>query len=175
METIDTQIEALRTTLYTSALFSSSYARTFKFREKNADNSIKISPSIVIEGNELKIIRPNDQDRGILFFYVKDKSSSLDFVSGSDSNWYNFQVDVICWFNSTLHQDWKGLESSLHAIKKLISKESKFQIKSIFYEAESIFEGFTLDEVEKQYFCHPYYGCKISGTFDILENNCSDL
>lgn len=172
METIDTKIEAIRDAIGSLPYFSKALGRSWKFREKTADKKVKISPSVILKNNDLEIIRPDDKEKGILFFYVKDKAVSSNY-NPSVMNWYKYPVDIIIWINSEKQTDWKGLEECLFGIRSKLKEFPMYSITAIGYEAETIFEGFTLEEAERQYFCHPYYGARITGFMDLLENDCT--
>lgn len=171
METIETRINDFKNVLQASQYITKFYGRTFKFREKTAEKRVIISPSVVSDRNELEIVRPNDNEEGMLFFYVKDKANVLDYHP-DENNTFKYNVDLIMWINSERQSHWQGLEIFLYDTRKLLRSFPQFCLNTISYEAETIMEGFTLDEAEKQYFCHPYYGAKFSGTIEFMENSC---
>lgn len=171
METIDNKIDEVKIGLALLPYFSQCFGRAFKFREKTSDKKTKISPAVILQGNDLNIIRPNDKQSGVAFFYVKSPANYQNYTPASN-NEMKFTVDLVMWFNSTMIAGWEGLESALQEIKALISSYPAFSMVQITYEAEQIYDGFTLEEVEKQYFCHPYYGAKITFNVNFFENAC---
>jgi len=104
-------------------------------------------------------------------FYVKGLATAINYTPASFND-YKYNVDLILWFNSSKQSDWQGLEKTLSDIREKMRDFPKFTIQSIVYEAEMIWDGFTLEEVEKQYFSHPFYGAKISGTIEFFESLC---
>ena len=171
MKTIDDKINEIKKSLSTlDSLFDTGYGRAFKFREKRNSRTV-ISPAIVNELNEHLIVKPSDRKKGVFFFYVQSKANAVDY-GPEKQNQYSYGLDLVIWLNSkAILGKWKGLESALVSIKTVL-KDHPFNIDKIYYDADDIYNEFTLDEAEKQYFCHPYYGVKISGTISIFENEC---
>lgn len=171
METIETKLELLKDELSTLGIFSKCYGRATKFRQKTTSQKVRISPSVLLSGNELKIVTPDDSEKGVSFFYVKSPANYVSYSPIGNSE-MKFTVDLILWFNSIKIEGWTGIEDSLNLVKQIIAQHPSFSLVQVTYEPEQIYEGFSLEEVDVQYFCHPYYGAKMTLSVNFFDNVC---
>lgn len=126
-------------------------------------------PAIYTERDNYHSVLPDDCLGNFSFIEKKDPETII-----SRGNYYDVTVDldIIFWFNiSSIYDTNKVimLENIKDEVLKLFNSKSLFkssniQINKIYTNAENIFEGYDLRQVDTQYLMMPYAGLKLSCT-----------
>lgn len=61
------------------------------------------------------------------------------------------------------------LKSLMAALDSVWMKRGSFSVGHVYEKAENVFQGYTTDEVDNQYFMQPYIGFRIHGELTIID------
>jgi len=126
-------------------------------------------PAIYTERNNYHSVLPDDTLGNFSFIEKKDPETVIARAGYYD---ITVDVDIIFWFNLSKIYDTDKvvmLENIKDDVLKLFNsrslfKESSITINKVYTNAENIFEGYDLKQVENQFLMMPYAGIKLSCT-----------
>lgn len=144
---------------------------------KMIENKKYFTPNIYL-GNENEYIpvSPDSKHGNFCFFYTEDPQD-LDWIPNIRGD-IKSPVSIIFWFdmkrvfnNSSI----RNKELLKEEILKVLNggfwmQNGRLKINRIFEQAENIYRGFTLDEVDNQFLMHPFAGFRFEGEIIINEN-----
>lgn len=134
------------------------------------------SPNVYVEGKYIGV-SPDSKIGNFCFFYVDDPQQ-IDVENYGTSGTIEANVSIIFWFDlRTIFNDAnnRNTEEVKEQILKLLNggmqiNSGRFTVNTIYENAENIYKGFTLDEVDNQFLMHPYAGFKFQGKMKVFEN-----
>jgi len=126
-------------------------------------------PAVYTERNNYCSVLPDDSLGNFSFIEKKDPETVIQRAGFYD---ISVDVDIIFWFNlSSIYETHKVvmLENVKDDVLKLFNSKSLFKSSSIivnkvYVNAENIFDGYDLKQVENQFLMMPYTGIKLSCT-----------
>ncbi len=126
---------------------------------------------------------PNDTFKSYCFFSPRDNGEVVStndgpaYVPGVWNDWRQ-PVDIIFWWNCKKINpaiDYPLTENLLADIRKALRAIPWFIISGVQYNADNIFNEYSLDHVAEQYLVHPFGGVKIMGDIQFLEQDGFDV
>lgn len=134
-------------------------------------------PGVYIGKNEYINVLPG-QGLGNRAFFSVDDPHVIDF----NPHMYNIiksPVSLIFWYDlSDIYRDEKvrNTEEVKSKILRVLTNMTmpngtRFELLRIYEQAESIFRGYSLREIDTQYLMHPYAGIRFEGTL-IYREDC---
>ena len=132
------------------------------------------TPSWFVGGVDYIDLLPDDK-LGNYVFFTLDEPQEIEHEQGLQ-NRYSCGFNIILWARMDASIDTYG-DRNREAIKselmKVIEgawmKRGYFFIDRIYEHAENVFNGFTTDEVDNQYFMQPYFGYRFHGEIAITD------
>ena len=116
-----------------------------------------------------------DDKLGNYAFFTLDEPQEIEHEQGLQ-NRYTCGFNIIVWgrFDSTTDVDGdrnrEAFKSELlRVIEGTWMKRGYFLLDRIYERAENVFQGYTTDEVDNQYFMQPYFGYRIHGELTITD------
>ena len=133
------------------------------------------TPSWFIGGNDYIGLLPDDK-LGNYMFFTLDEPQEVEHEVGMP-NRYSCGFSVIVWLKMQGQNVDADLDRNREAVKSAIMKcvegawmkRGWFLIDRIYERAENVFQGFTTDEVDNQYFMQPYIGFRFHGELHITD------
>lgn len=135
-------------------------------------------PGVYIGNQEYINVLPGEYLGNRTFFSVEDPYT-IDFVPRR-YNTIKSPVSLICWYDlSSIFPDSK--ERNTEEIKRQILRVlteltmpdgSRIELKNIYEQAENIFKGYSLREIDTQFLMYPYAGLRIEGNL-IYREQCT--
>lgn len=126
-------------------------------------------PAVHLAGTEYLNVLPDDIVGNTSFFKVEDPQKVIDFGTGHK---LNFRAHLIFWFNIETIVGGSFTLQSLEVVKRDILKALHrirfIDILNVYEQAENIFKGYSIKQIDTQYLMLPYYGYRIS--MDIYTN-----
>ena len=125
-------------------------------------------------GNDYTLIAP-DSGLGNFAFFVLDEPETLEY-NRFDRTHFKTPCSMIVWVDMRTIPS--GAERNSEAVKQEITRflngglflrSGRFFVNRIFNKAESIFKGFTLDEVDNQFLMQPFCGWRFEGEIEYLD------
>lgn len=137
-------------------------AQTLRSREGNREH---LYPAQLL-GSEYQDLRPNDTIANFCFFTLKDPQEVK--FNKNDHNITKTPCSIIFWFNLYNSDNWQMSEEIKNDVMDVLTrsmylKTGRFDVEKIYNEAENIYKGFSLKEVDSQYLMHPFGGFRVEG------------
>lgn len=126
-------------------------------------------PGVYIGDNEYLNVLPG-QGLGNRTFFVVDDPQTIEF-NPRRHNVIKSPVSLVCWYDlRKIYPDSK--ERNTEEIKRQIIRvltnltmpdATRLELAKIYEQAENIFRGYSLREIDTQYLMQPYSGVRIDG------------
>lgn len=146
---------------------------------KMVDGIKYYSPNWYIGRGEYVGLLP-DEYLGNYVFFTLDEPQEIEHEQGLQ-NRYTCGFSVILWakFDSVSDQygdrNREAIKSDfLKVLEGAWMKRGYFVINRIYEHAENVFQGYTTDEVDNQYFMQPYFGYRFHGELTITDD-CTNI
>lgn len=125
-------------------------------------------------GNEYTLIAP-DSGLGNFVFFVVDEPETLEYHRG-DRTHYTTPFSVVFWVDmrTIASGENRNTEAVKQEIVRFLNNELRLRygrmyVNRIFNRAESIFKGFTLDEIDNQFLMQPFCGWRFEGEIEFYD------
>lgn len=132
-------------------------------------------PGVYIGDNEYLNVLPG-QNIGNRTFFIVDDPQNINF-NPRQYNLIESPVSLICWYDLTdIYPD--GKERNTEDIKRQILRvlttltmpnATRLTLTKIYEQAENIFKGYSIKEIDTQYLMQPYAGLRIDGILTYRE------
>ena len=141
---------------------------------KVVNNKVLYSANVFTKNYDYKLIAP-DSDLGNFAFFVVDEPEELDYYAGEQTH-FKTPCSLIVWVNMLTIPE--GEARNTEAVKQRLVRflngemwlrSGRFFVNRIYNKAESIFKGFSLDEVDNQFLMQPFCGWKFEGEIEFLD------
>lgn len=132
------------------------------------------SANIHIKGNNYMRIAP-DSGLGNFSFFVADEPEYIEY-NRYDQTHFRTPVSLVVWVDMRTIPS--GAERNIEAVKQEITRflngglflrSGRFFVTKIYNKAESIFDGFTLEEIDNQFLMQPFCGWRFEGEIELLD------
>lgn len=127
------------------------------------------------KGNDYAAVYPDSKIGNFSFFWLDDPQT-MEWLPNQQGN-IKTPFSLIFWFdlrkvyNTPNNRNTEALKATI--LRTLNGgfqmKSGRIKITRIFEQAENIYRGFTLDEVDNQFLMHPFAGFRFEGELTILE------
>lgn len=143
---------------------------------KMIENKKYFTPNVYTgNGNEYKPVAPDSNIGNFSFFWIDDPQT-VEWVP-KESGQIKTPFSLIFWFDLRRvynDQNNRNTEALKAEILKTLNggfwlKNGRIKVNRIYEQAENIYRGFTLDEVENQFLMHPFAGFRFEGELTINE------
>lgn len=142
--------------------------------QRTIGEKIYALPNVYAGGNEYIDVSPDANIGNFSFFQLEDPQI-IDWqpkIQGSIRS----NVSIIFWFDLRRIPGTEGrnTETLKAEILKVLNggfwlKYGRITISRIYEQAENIYRGYTLDEIENQFLMHPYAGFRFQGELTVNE------
>lgn len=134
------------------------------------------TPNVYAGDNEYLEVSPDANIGNFSFFDIEDPQT-IEWIPkqrGAIKSTYG----LVFWFDLRKvrpGENYRNVESIKQEILKELNggfwmKYGRIQVARIYERAESIYRGYTLDEVDNQFLMHPFAGLRFEGDLLINEN-----
>lgn len=146
---------------------------------KIVDNKKYFTPNVYAgtpgKVNDYIPVSPDSKIGNFSFFWIDDPQT-IDWMPGQQSN-LKTPFSLIFWFNvakvhnSKVNRNTEVIKANILRTLNggLGLRSGRIKVTRIYEQAENIYRGFTLDEVDNQFLMHPYAGFRFEGELIILE------
>ncbi|MGL5979756.1 MAG: hypothetical protein ACRCZY_02545 [Phocaeicola sp.] len=149
-----------------------SFGKSQKLVRKVGNNSFWYPAVHIGQGDYLSVM-PDERIGNFSFFVIEDPQ-----VINKDSGILTTKASLIFWFN--LNKIFKSNDREIEVIKsqiitvldKIYLKNGRFTISKIMEQAENIYKGFSLKEVDSQFLMQPYGGLRFEGELIVKLKEC---
>lgn len=151
-----------------------SFGRAQRLTKKRAFKEMQY-PAIHISHGEYQSVLPDDNLGNFSFFYLDDPQE-IDFKPNSFNN-LKVKYSLIFWVNLDkifAKSPERNTEALKEQILKVLTRETKLtygrlDIRQIQEQAENIYKGFSISEIDSQFLMQPYAGFRFEGQISIWE------
>lgn len=148
------------------------YGKAERIMQRTQRNERTFIPAWYVGNEDYENLLPDDRKGNYSFFTVED-NQGVESAKGRPAR-VNGLCSLIVWLDQrTLSNDWskeRAKSTILATLTQLNLDNGHLQVQSIFERAESVFSGFTLDEVENQYLTYPYCGFRFVCQYSIMQD-----
>lgn len=151
--------------------FTNIYGRVERLKEE-VDGQTYYTANVYKSGNDYTLIAP-DSGLGNFAFFTVDEPEDVEQYIGEPVR-IQSPCSLIVWVDlrtipSGENRNTEAVKNEiLHALNSLYLRYGRFYISKIYNRAESIFKGFSLDEVNNQFLMQPYCGWRFEGEIDFV-------
>jgi len=154
-----------------------SFGRAWLFQEKDTSGKVSKMPKCYVGKGEYVNVLPNDNFKSMSFIFCKDKEKNEGFNASRLGSHKKRDLSIIIWGNLKKIDSTKTYifteELKKEVEKILIGLDYICSMNSYVDEkAESVFEGFTINDVDTQYLMHPYFACRFDFTVGYFDTIC---
>lgn len=153
------------------------FGRAYKLIEHRPDDNKFVYPAIYNGNGEYISLLPNDNLGNFSWFDIYDPQKITEVVQSLPQ--YTFNGAIIFWYNlNSIYEDETVMyteevkDEIMHVLTTpgLITTTGKFVIKDIYERFENIYKGYSIEkiykgegmqDIDKQFFMHPYSGIRI--------------
>ena len=135
-------------------------------------------PNVYKGGDEYILLTPDNTDLGNYCFFVREDPEEIAANFGVFNRW-KCPFSLVVWVDMRRVED--ADERDVHGFEGKIMdaigapsalRHGGMEIQRVYHRAESVFDGFTLDEVDNQFLMSPYYGLRVS--FELwIDDECN--
>lgn len=121
-----------------------------------------ITPSVYYKDKDYLRLEPNDKYGNTCFFYIHD---SQDYEGNGDFGFGDLkgEVSIIFWFDTRTIPGAEGynVEFVKQRILRALTHELEIPygglgVKRIFNDAKNVYDGFSIDKTDNQFYVYPY-------------------
>lgn len=141
---------------------------------KNVNGRTIYSANQYKSGNEYTLIAP-DSGLGNFAFFVVDEPETMDYYRG-DRTHFSTPFSLVVWVDmrTIASGENRNTEAVKQEIVRFLNDELRLRsgrmyVNRIFNRAESIFKGFTLDEIDNQFLMQPFCGWRFEGEIEFYD------
>lgn len=141
---------------------------------KNVNGRTIYSANQYKGGNEYTLIAP-DSGLGNFAFFVVDEPETMDYYRG-DRTHFATPFSLVVWVDmrTIASGENRNTEAVKQEIVRFLNDELRLRsgrmyVNRIFNRAESIFKGFTLDEIDNQFLMQPFCGWRFEGEIEFYD------
>jgi len=151
--------------------FTNIFGRVERLKEE-VDGQTYYTANVYKSGNDYTLIAP-DSGLGNFAFFTVDEPEDVEQYVGEPVR-IQSPCSLIVWVDLRTIPNGEGRNTEavkneiLHALNSLYLRYGRFYISKIYNRAESIFKGFSLDEVKNQFLMQPYCGWRFEGEIDFV-------
>lgn len=139
-------------------------------------NKTEYYPGIHIQTGEYINVFPTEDFGNFSFFLVEDPNS-LDFRPHVQNN-VRLKYALIFWVNlNTIfpNSSDRNTEAVKAQILKVLTRETfltsgRIDVRQVYEQAENIYRGYNLKEIDSQFLMQPYAGFRFEGELLFMEN-----
>ena len=134
------------------------------------------TPVVYTHGNEYLKMLPDSGLGNFVFFRVDDPQTMnwIPYQQGS----LKFTAALIVWFDLRrvfYGEDGRNIEAIKAEFLKVLNgcftiRSGNLQVYRIYEQAENIYKGYTIEEVDNQFLIHPYGGLRIDLDINVNED-----
>ena len=173
----DRAVQDLQRSLAEKCLFLNHVFGRCERLVKDVEGRRYYSPNVYKGRNEYILLTPDNTDLGNYCFFVQEDPETI-VESFGVLNRMRAPFSLVVWVDMrTLEDDderngYRVDEMVMDAIGAHgVMHSGGIEVSRVYHRAESVFDGFTLDEVDNQYLMSPFYGLRIS--FEIwMDEDC---
>lgn len=148
---------------------------------RNTPSGRRITTPNVYAGKKGKVndyleVSPDAEIGNFSFFAIEDPQ---DILPGVGQREFRIPFGLIVWFdcrrafNSATNRNIEALKRDVLRVLSgrtgFALKQGHIEVTRIYEQAQNIYRGFSLDEVDNQFLMHPYGGFRIEGYLYFLE------
>ena len=149
---------------------------------KKVKNKTIITPNVYCGGwnghgiNDYIEVSPDSKIGNFSFFVINDPQ---EISPGVWDRHYTTPFSLIFWFdlrkvwNSATNRDTEHIKADIIKVingrKGWTLKEGRVEINRCYEQAENIYRGFTLSEIDNQFLMHPFSGFRFDGIIEYDE------
>jgi hypothetical protein len=135
------------------------------------------SPNVYAGGNEYILLTPDNKDLGNYCFFVMDEPETIGVDMGSQVR-MKAPFSLVVWVD--MRRCSEGDDRNIYDIENAVLdvitghgvlRNGHIEVSRVWHNAENVFRGFTLDEVDNQFLMAPFAGFRIQGELT-LTNDC---
>lgn len=125
------------------------------------------SPNVYAGRDEYILLTPDNTQLGNYCFFVREDPEQVVANFGV-LNRMRAPFSLTVWVDMRTMED--GDERNVYRVDEMVMdgigtagalRHGGIEISRVYHRAESVFEGFTLDEVDNQFLMSPYYGIRV--------------
>jgi len=131
-------------------------------------------PGIYTGAKEYKNVLPGEQNGNFCFFVVSDPQA-VEYKQ-HQRNTLKSPFSLVFWYNlDKIYPDTNERRTEeikleiLRTLTDAILTEGRITIATIFEQAENIYKGYSLKEIDNQFLMHPFAGLRIEGEIIVKE------
>lgn len=159
----DIPIEALEDKLANLPWMDTVFGKCERLTSKDGNGKAITTPNWFVQGKDYMRVMPDDRVLKNMAFFTLDEPMRL-----LDSGRYSTGFSLIVWGDMRRIDGERNLEvvkaQILKAVKLPNPAIGKVVISEVYEKSESVWRGYTVDEMQSQFMMQPYFALRLSGT-----------
>lgn len=174
---LDAKIEQVRVVLEKNITWlDSAFHRAWRLQEKSGIGTIAVPKVMVSKEKEYMSMMPNDALGAYCWFIGQAGEEPHEWTPGNKTVFFSKDVDLIFYFNYRKidqSRNYVFVEELKVEVLYWLNQLQGLVVNDIVYETvEEVYEGYSLEEINRDLFYYPYGGIKFSLTLS-YKINCS--
>lgn len=138
-------------------------------------------PAVYLKNGEYIPLVPDNTELGNYSFFVLDDPQMVTVPMGT-MNRVKAPFSLIVWVDTRTIESGQASdtrnteyikEQLLKAVRRAWLRHGSVTVERIYQQADNVFQGFTLDEVDNQYLMAPFAGFRLTGEM-IIDEECDN-
>lgn len=146
---------------------------------KMADGRKIFFPAVYYGNNEYIQLLPDNTELGNFVFFILDEPQVVT-VPFATLNRVKAPFALVAWVDMRtvdVATDARNTEyvkeQLLKTVRRAWVKSGSVSVERIYQQAENVFQGYSLDEVDNQYLMAPFAGFRLTGEF-VIDEECDN-
>lgn len=152
------------------------YGRAVR-RKELKDGKVVMYPAIQAGGEEYVSMFPDGSIGNYSFFDVKDGVNISNMKRGRGDE--RFKFGLVFWYDlrKVYPDDWESrneynvIGEVMDLLNTKVVSKSQFRLNTRFLREESVYSGYTISELDFQFYMMPYGGFRLEGDLIVLLKN----
>lgn len=154
---------------------NAAFGRAERLVKTTASQRRIYTPNVYAGGNEYRDVSPDAEIGNFCFFWIDDPQE-VSWEYGVSIG-IKATFSIIFWFdyrkvfNDKNRRDKEAIKREILDVLNggFLLRNGRIRITRIYEQAENIYRGFSLDEIDNQFLMHPYGGFRFEGELSIGE------
>ena len=123
------------------------------------------------KGNDYILVAPDENLGNFVFFTLDEPTDLIDYAHG-DNTLCRIGFSIILWCDLRTINVGRDTEDVKEQMLKTLNghtylRNGHFIINKVWQKAENVFEDFDYDEIDNQFFMHPFAGFRFEGELEV--------
>lgn len=158
------------------------FGRAERLTKMGANGQRIIIPAVYYKNEEYIPLVPDNTELGNYCFFLLDDPQTVSVPMGT-ANRVKAPFSLVVWVDTRYIESGQSAdtrnteyikEQLLKTVRRAWLRHGSVVVERIYQQAENVYQGFTLDEVDNQYMMAPFAGFRLTGEF-VIDEECDNV